>query len=96
MMYCFCHVAVGNLIIPLYSAITILESCASRSSGYGFLSGLKSLVGSKTITNDDMKPVMDKMKDHLIGKQYSLNCKNNFTCNVSQLELVQNFIIILF
>ena len=28
----------------------------------------RSLVGSKTITQDNMAPVLDKMKDHLIAK----------------------------
>lgn len=28
---------------------------------------LKGLVGSKSLTFEDMEPVLDKMKDHLIG-----------------------------
>lgn len=28
---------------------------------------LKGLVGSKTLTRQDMEPVLEKMKDHLIG-----------------------------
>lgn len=28
---------------------------------------LKGLVGSKNLTEEDMIPVLDKMKDHLIG-----------------------------
>lgn len=28
----------------------------------------KGLVGSKTLTQEDIKPVLNKMKDHLIGK----------------------------
>ena len=37
------------------------------SSGFSILSNLKSLVGSKTLGREDMTPVMDKMRDHLIG-----------------------------
>ncbi len=39
------------------------------SSGFGFLSGLRNLVGSKTLTREDVEPVLNKMKDHLIGEQ---------------------------
>lgn len=28
---------------------------------------LKGLVGSKSLTREDMDPVLEKMKDHLIG-----------------------------
>lgn len=28
---------------------------------------LKGLVGSKSLTREDMEPVLEKMKDHLIG-----------------------------
>ena len=40
------------------------------SGGFGFLSGLKSLVGSKTLTRADIEPVLTKMRDHLIGKTH--------------------------
>ncbi len=40
----------------------------SGGGGFGFLSGLKSLVGSKTLTRADIEPTLVKMKDHLIGK----------------------------
>ncbi|KAB0799389.1 hypothetical protein PPYR_07269 [Photinus pyralis] len=39
----------------------------SPSKG-GMFSLFKSLVGSKSLTMDDMKPVLEKMKDHLIMK----------------------------
>lgn len=31
---------------------------------------LKSLVGSKSLTYEDMESVLEKMKDHLIGKDW--------------------------
>lgn len=34
----------------------------------GMFSLFKGLVGSKNLTQSDMKPVLDKLKDHLIGK----------------------------
>ncbi|XP_076438427.1 signal recognition particle receptor subunit alpha-like isoform X2 [Babylonia areolata] len=36
--------------------------------GFGMFSMFKNLVGSKTLTADDLAPVLDKMKDHLIAK----------------------------
>jgi len=36
--------------------------------GFGFLSSLRGLVGSKTLTHTDLLPVLDKMRDHLIAK----------------------------
>ncbi|KAK2147193.1 hypothetical protein LSH36_564g01001 [Paralvinella palmiformis] len=38
------------------------------SLGFGFLSGLRNLVGSKTLTSKDIEPALEKMKDHLIAK----------------------------
>ena len=43
-------------------------SGSSSSGGGGFFSSLKSLVGAKTLTSESMKPVMDRMKEHLICK----------------------------
>ena len=36
--------------------------------GFGFLSSLRSLVSSKTLTQSDVQPVLDKMREHLIAK----------------------------
>lgn len=40
---------------------------AQKKGGLGMFSALRNLVGSKTLTKEDLKPMMDKMKDHLIG-----------------------------
>lgn len=40
----------------------------NKPSKGGMFSLLKGLVGSKNLTFDDMQPVLDKMKDHLIAK----------------------------
>ena len=37
--------------------------------GFSILSNLRGLVGSKTLTRDDVQPMLEKMKDHLIGKR---------------------------
>jgi len=36
--------------------------------GFGFLSSLRSLVSAKTLTQADVQPVLDKMREHLIAK----------------------------
>lgn len=47
---------------------------------------LKGLVGSKSLTRDDMESVLDKMRDHLIGMilhppvLFSATFKNGTTC----------------
>nr|XP_040239623.2 signal recognition particle receptor subunit alpha homolog [Anopheles coluzzii] len=40
----------------------------SSSSRGGMFSMFKGLVGSKNLTRDDMQPALDKLRDHLIGK----------------------------
>lgn len=42
--------------------------CRAKKGGFGGMFGmLKGLVGSKNLTQEDMEPVLDKMRDHLIG-----------------------------
>ncbi|XP_077105573.1 signal recognition particle receptor subunit alpha [Ranitomeya variabilis] len=43
-------------------------SSAKKSSFGGMFGMLKGLVGAKSLTMDDMEPVLEKMKDHLIAK----------------------------
>lgn len=43
---------------------------SSSKSGFGVFSMFKNLVGSKSLTMEDIQPVVDKMKDHLICKQF--------------------------
>ena len=41
---------------------------SKKGGGFGGMFGmLKGLVGSKSLSCEDMEPVLDKMKDHLIG-----------------------------
>lgn len=42
---------------------------SAKKGGLGGMFGmLKGLVGSKSLTREDMDSVLEKMKDHLIGK----------------------------
>lgn len=42
---------------------------SKKTGGFGGMFGmLKGLVGSKNLTREDMESVLDKMKDHLIGR----------------------------
>lgn len=46
----------------------VLYFLRGRKGGIGGMFGvLRGLVGSKTLTQQDMEPVLEKMKDHLIG-----------------------------
>jgi len=50
--------------------------CFSGGGGggaFGFFNGLRNLVGSKTLTREDIQPVLDKMRDHLIGTLLSFS-----------------------
>ena len=46
-------------------------------------SGLKSLVGSKTLEEEDILPVMEKMKDHLIGKNVAADISDKLCASVA-------------
>uniref|UniRef100_A0A4W3H0A5 SRP receptor subunit alpha n=1 Tax=Callorhinchus milii TaxID=7868 RepID=A0A4W3H0A5_CALMI len=52
------------------SSNMVLFNCYySKRAGFGGMLGmLKGLVGSKSLTPQDMEPVLEKMKDHLIAK----------------------------
>lgn len=64
------------LFIPVYlfSISLIISVCffCSKSSGLGggLFSFFKGLAGQKTLTLDDINPVLDKMKEHLIGNAF--------------------------
>lgn len=55
----------------LWASCVFVISCAC-SATKGTLGGmfgmLKGLVGSKSLSREDMESVLDKMRDHLIGK----------------------------
>ena len=40
----------------------------AKGGGFGMFSMFKNLVGSKMLTREDLIPVLDKMREHLVGK----------------------------
>ncbi|XP_051725473.1 signal recognition particle receptor subunit alpha [Ctenopharyngodon idella] len=49
--------------------VTQTNKKGAKKGGFGGMFGmLKGLVGSKNLTQEDMEPVLDKMRDHLIAK----------------------------
>ena len=57
------------LFFHLHSEHPLFVNFSSKKGGgFGGMFGmLKGLVGSKSLTREDMEPVLDKMRDHLIG-----------------------------
>ncbi|CAK1542943.1 unnamed protein product [Leptosia nina] len=53
-----------------------------KKSG-GMFSIFKGLVGSKALTEETMRPVLDKMRDHLIGKNVAADIANKLCDSVS-------------
>uniref|UniRef100_A0A8C2BZH9 SRP receptor subunit alpha n=2 Tax=Cyprinus carpio TaxID=7962 RepID=A0A8C2BZH9_CYPCA len=55
--------------------------CRGKKGGFGGMFGmLKGLVGSKNLTQEDMEPVLDKMRDHLIAKNVAAEIASQL-CN---------------
>ncbi|KAG8568188.1 hypothetical protein GDO81_013909 [Engystomops pustulosus] len=50
------------------AASSAAKSSAKKSAFGGMFGMLKGLVGAKSLTLEDMEPVLEKMKDHLIAK----------------------------
>lgn len=55
---------------------------ATKSSG-GVFSLFRGLVGSKNLNRDDMKPVLEKLRDHLIGKNVASDIANKLCDSVA-------------
>jgi signal recognition particle receptor subunit alpha len=53
------------------------------SRGGGMLSMFKGLVGSKSITANDMQPALDKLKDHLITKNVATDISQKLCASVA-------------
>lgn len=56
------------------------EEKPRKAAKGGMFSIFKGLVGSKNLTLDDMRPALDKMKDHLIGKNVAVDIAEKL-CN---------------
>jgi signal recognition particle GTPase len=55
---------------------------ASQAKG-GWFTALKGLVGSKTLTKEDVAPGLAKMKDHLITKNVAIDIADKLCQSVS-------------
>ncbi|BFZ25505.1 hypothetical protein BsWGS_28544 [Bradybaena similaris] len=55
----------------------------SKSSRGGVFGLFRGLVGSKTLTADDLKPVLEKMKDHLIAKNVAADISQKLCDSVA-------------
>lgn len=65
------------LLIVMYVFLT----SSKKSSGmFGMFRGL---VGSKELTKENLRPVLDKMSDHLIGKNVASNIAEKLCDSVS-------------
>ncbi|CAH0755455.1 unnamed protein product [Diatraea saccharalis] len=58
------------------------EQPSPKKSG-GMFSIIKGLVGSKALTEDSMRPVLDKLRDHLIGKNVAADIANKLCESVA-------------
>ncbi|XP_076056093.1 signal recognition particle receptor alpha isoform X2 [Oratosquilla oratoria] len=58
---------------------------SSKSSG-GMFSAFRRLVGSKTLTKADIEPVLEKLRDHLIGKNVAADVAEQL-CSSVETEL---------
>ncbi|KAK7151488.1 hypothetical protein R3I94_007964 [Phoxinus phoxinus] len=57
----------------------------AKKGGFGGMFGmLKGLVGSKNLTQEDMEPVLDKMKDHLIAKNVAAEISSQLCESVAK------------
>ncbi|XP_051579815.1 signal recognition particle receptor subunit alpha-like isoform X1 [Myxocyprinus asiaticus] len=57
----------------------------AKKGGFGGMFGmLKGLVGSKNLTQEDMEPVLDKMRDHLIAKNVAAEIASQLCDSVAK------------
>jgi len=61
----------------------IIESGSNKSRGGGMFSMLSSLVSSKPITREDLTPVLEKLRDNLIGKNVASEVASSLIESVS-------------
>ncbi|XP_033832566.1 signal recognition particle receptor subunit alpha [Periophthalmus magnuspinnatus] len=61
------------------------KSAPSSSKGLGGMFGmLKGLVGSKSLSREDMEPVLEKMRDHLIAKNVAADISSQLCESVAK------------
>ncbi|KAJ8280371.1 hypothetical protein GJAV_G00053740 [Gymnothorax javanicus] len=66
-------------------AVTSQSKGSSKKGGLGGMFGmLKGLVGSKSLSTEDMGPVLEKMKDHLIAKNVAADISSQLCESVAK------------
>lgn len=59
------------------------NSSVKGKTGGGMFSLFRGLVGSKNLSRDDMKPTLEKLRDHLIGKNVASDIANKLCDSVA-------------
>uniref|UniRef100_A0A667XH93 SRP receptor subunit alpha n=1 Tax=Myripristis murdjan TaxID=586833 RepID=A0A667XH93_9TELE len=63
----------------------VITDISKKGGGFGGMFGmLKGLVGSKSLTQEDMEPVLDKMRDHLIAKNVAADIASQLCDSVAK------------
>ncbi|KAM4566010.1 signal recognition particle receptor subunit alpha [Odontesthes bonariensis] len=61
------------------------KTSSKKGGGFGGIFGmLKGLVGSKTLSREDMEPVLEKMRDHLIAKNVAAEIASQLCDSVAK------------
>ena len=55
-------------LLATCASVTFCACSAAKGTLGGMFGMLKGLVGSKSLSREDMESVLDKMRDHLIGE----------------------------
>uniref|UniRef100_A0A672PE55 SRP receptor subunit alpha n=1 Tax=Sinocyclocheilus grahami TaxID=75366 RepID=A0A672PE55_SINGR len=76
----FLHLNLLHLQL-IWNVHSVWFLCRAKKGGFGGMFGmLKGLVGSKNLTQEDMEPVLEKMRDHLIAKNVAAEISSQL-CN---------------
>uniref|UniRef100_A0A8C7UVL4 SRP receptor subunit alpha n=1 Tax=Oncorhynchus mykiss TaxID=8022 RepID=A0A8C7UVL4_ONCMY len=67
-----------------YSHIHLIFFSPKRGAYGGMFGMLKGLVGSKSLSQEDMEPVLDKMRDHLIAKNVAAEIASQLCDSVAK------------
>lgn len=61
-----------------------IETKSTKKQSRGFLSSFTSLIGSKSLEEKDIMPIIGKMKEHLIGKNVAAETAEQLCASVSK------------
>ncbi|XP_056139312.1 signal recognition particle receptor subunit alpha isoform X1 [Lampris incognitus] len=71
-------------ITSLFKLLLVFFSPKKRGGFGGMFGMLKGLVGSKSLSQEDMEPVLDKMRDHLIAKNVAADISSQLCDSVAK------------